>query len=90
MDGKLRQRIFGSNPGKAPGSDELTFETWRQLLPYIGVWLLWIYHSSMGLGYVRQLEGCQERRSEEARKSELHRTQAVPTNVPSVHNQQST
>ena len=51
-DDEIREAIFRSHPKKAPGSDELTFEMWRHLLPYVSDWLRWIYQSSMDLGYV--------------------------------------
>ena len=35
-DEEIRQAIFRSNPRKAPGADEITFEMWRQLLQYVG------------------------------------------------------
>ena len=37
--------------GEAPGADEITFEVWRQMLPYIGLRIEWMYQTSMDLGY---------------------------------------
>ena len=50
-DEEIRQAIFRSNPRKAPGADEITFEMWRQLLQYVGPWIRWIYQNSLNLGY---------------------------------------
>ena len=50
-DNEIRQAIFRSNPWKAPGVDEITFEMWRQLLRYVAPWIRWMYQNSLDLGY---------------------------------------
>ena len=40
--------------GEAPGADEITFEVWRQMLPYIGLRLEKLYQTYMDLGYAPQ------------------------------------
>ena len=49
---EIRQAIYRSNPKKAPGADEISFEMWRRLLQYVGPWLRWIYQASLDLAYV--------------------------------------
>ena len=50
-DEEIRQPIFRSNPLKLPSADEITFGMWRELLQYVGLWMRWIYQSSLDLGY---------------------------------------
>jgi hypothetical protein len=48
---EICQAIYRSNPRKAPGADEISFEMWRQLLQYVGPWIHWMYQTSVDLGY---------------------------------------
>ena len=52
IEEEIQQAVFRSNPKKAPGVDEITFEMWKRLLQYIGPWIHWLYQTSVDLGYV--------------------------------------
>lgn len=49
---EIRTAIFRYNPKKAPGSDEITFEIWRELFQYVHPWIQWLYQASVNLGHL--------------------------------------
>lgn len=48
---EARYAIFSSNPKKAGGPDDITFEVWRQLWPTLKPWILRLWQTSLSLAY---------------------------------------
>ena len=51
---EVEKAVSRSNPDKASGSDEISFRVWRELWPVVGDHMLWLYNTSLELGYIPQ------------------------------------
>jgi hypothetical protein len=53
-EGEVMKAIFGSNPRKAPGPDNLPFRVWQEIWPAVRHWVVHLYRRSLQLGYLPQ------------------------------------
>lgn len=48
----MEKAIFSSNPRKAPGPGDISFQVWQELWPVVKHWVVHIYRRSIQLGHI--------------------------------------
>ena len=52
LEGEVEKAIFSSNPRKAPGPGDISFQVWQELWPVVKHWVVHIYRRSIQLGHI--------------------------------------